>query len=215
MKNFNTILKLSIILILCISTASFAQSKGKRYGLKKAHIEYKVDGSMQSGSEDLYFDNWGAKEAKFSLMKVSMGGFSQETKTATYAEGPWIYTIDLGTNTGTKSENPFLKNMDDKELQDLGKDMMKNMGGKKVGEEKILDKTCEIWEIADMGTKTWVWNWVPLKTEVNMGGFKMTHTAVKISDSFDIKKLNRPDIEYKDSGNMMDMMNKLKNFKKK
>ena len=49
-----------------------------------------------------------------------------------------------------------------------------------------------------------------------MGGFKMTYTATKISDSFDEKKLNRPkDIKYKDTGNMMEMMNKFKNFKKK
>lgn len=214
MKQVKAVLKLFVILFLSVSTIVYAQNKGKRYGLKKAHIEYKVDGTMQSGTEDLYFDDWGKREAKYSILKISMGGFSQETKSVTYTEGSWMYTVDLSTNTGTKSENPFLKNMDQEDLQDLGKDMMVKMGGKKIGEESVLGKSCEVWEVANMSSKVWVWNWIPLKTEVNMGGMKMVYTATKISDSFDEKKLNKPDITYKDAGNMMDMMNKFKNFKK-
>ncbi len=66
-----------------------------------------------------------------------------------------------------------------------------------------------------MGSKTCMLNWVPLKTEVNMGGFKMTFVATKISDSFDKAKLKRPvnvtvNVSYKNTGNIMDCLKKMK-----
>lgn len=59
-------------------------TKMKRYGLKKACIEYTISGKMQSGTETLYFDNWGAQEAKFNKTKIKITGFTQETNTVTY-----------------------------------------------------------------------------------------------------------------------------------
>jgi len=188
-------------------------SNMKRYNKERAQIEYTIDGNMQKGSETLIFDKWGAIEAKYSKLKIEVSGFSQETNTATFLEGTWMYNIDLNTRTGTKQENPLHVNLEGQDLQEVGKEILVKMGGKKVGTEKILGKLCEVWEIKSMGTRTWVWNWIPLKTVSNMGGMKIVITATKISDSIDAKRLKRPkDIKYNEVGNAMDIMNNLKKY---
>ena len=82
--------------------------------------------------------------------------------------------------------------------------MMKQMGGKKIGSEKFLGRQADIWEIKQMGTKSWVWKGVPLKSELNMMGMKISIVATKISEEFDKSKLERPkNIDYKDMSEMM------------
>lgn len=112
-------------------------------------------------------------------------------------------------------ENPILKNLKGKNLQDYGKEIMIKMGGKKVGTEKLLGKNCEIWEVKSLGTRTWVWNWIPLKIVSKMAGMDIIILATKILTSFDLKKLNRPkNIKYREMGDMMKMLNNYnKSFK--
>ena len=77
------------------------------------------------------------------------------------------------------------------------------MGGKKIGTEKFLGKQTDIWEIKQMGTKSWVWKGVTLKTESNMMGMKINIVATKISENFDKSKLEKPNIDYRDMGDLM------------
>lgn len=163
-------LTLVMLSLLLVCSTLFGQSSGKRYKLKKAHVEYQISGSMQSGSEHLYFDDWGKREAKYTSLTIKVSGFTQENHKATFLEGKWIYAVDLTSKTGTKQENEMFKDLSDEELADLGKQTMIQMGGKKIGTETILGKRCEVWDIPKAGSKTWLWNWIPLKTEVNMGG---------------------------------------------
>ncbi len=193
--------------ILALQTAA----KLKRYNQKSGTIEYQITGSMMSGTETLYFDDFGAREAKFTNTEVKMGSFSQKTNNATYLEGSTIYTVDLNTNTGTKIENSIMKNLEGKDVQDAGKQMLKDMGGKQIGTETFLGKNCEVWEIKSLGSKTWIWNGVPLKTEVNMMGQQVTYTATKISDTADPKKLQRPiNIKYTEGEDPLKMLEQLR-----
>jgi hypothetical protein len=142
-----------------------------------------------------------------------MLGMKQSNKGVVYREGSTIYTVDLNTNTGTKMENDIMMSLEGKDAQQAVEDMMAKMGGKKVGTGEVLDKTCEIWDIASMGSKIWVWNGVALKTETNMAGMQMSILAIKITESFDKAKLQRPlNIQYSDAGSTGDMMKKLKSM---
>ena len=114
------------------------------------------------------------------------------------------YRVNLDDNTATKMENTMLKGFEGQDLTEVGEKMMKQMGGKKIGSEKFLGKQTDIWEIKQMGTKSWVWKGVPLKTELNMMGMKISVVATKISENFDKSKLERPkNIDYKDMSEMM------------
>jgi hypothetical protein len=190
-------------------------SKVKRYGIEQACIESEIKSQFQTGTEALYFDDWGAREAKYTTMKIKVPGMTQETHTATFLEGTSIYTVDLDNNTGTVAENPMLKELEGKNMQEVGDQMMIKMGGKKVGTEKFLGKMCEVWEYSNLGTKSLVWKGIPLKTETNMMGQKMTITATKLEFSYDKKKLNRPDIKYNEAGDMLKKIEDLqKGFRK-
>ncbi len=203
----------------CDSAESGNSSGSKsRYGLKQACVEYKITGKMFSGTEKLYFDRYGMREAKYSQQTVKVMGMTQENHTATFTnfdEDGIIYTYDYKTKSGTKMENPLKEAFREKDMKDLGKQMMVQMGGKKIGTGKVLGKTCDIWEIKNMGTKTWLWNWINLKTVSNTMGMKMTIEATKISENFDKKKLQKPNIKYRDMSEAMKGFKGLDALKKK
>jgi hypothetical protein len=207
-----TVLTMFVALAFCGSIWAFqTPSKLKRYNQKSGTVEYQITGSMMSGTETLHFDDFGAREAKFTNTEVKLGGFSQKTNNATYLEGSTIYTVDLNTNTGTKMENSIIKNLEGKDLQDAGKQMLKDMGGKQIGSETFMGKNCEVWEIKNLGSKSWIWNGLMLKTEVNMMGQQVTYTATKISDTVDPRKLQRPaNIKYTEGEDPMKMLEQLR-----
>ncbi len=181
----------------------------KRYQFKSGKVVYKMSG-IQTGTETLYFDDYGRKEVHFSDTVIDMMGIKQKSKTQTILEGKYIYTIDLDKKTAQKMENPlFSMFSDEDDLQKVGEDIMKKMGGKKVGSETINGKECEIWEVQKMGGKIWVWNSLSIKTVVNMMGMNVTQEAESIETDINIS----PDlfkipngVEVKDIGTIDNMM---------
>ena len=149
-------------------------------------------------------ETWGAREAKYEMKTTKVGPMKTEENKVTFLEGAMAYTVNLKDNTGSKMENPMLKSFEGQDLTEVGEKMMKQMGGKKIGSEKFLGKPTIIWEIKQMGTKSWVWKGVPLKSELNMMGMKISIVATKISEKFDKSKLERPkNIDYKDISEMV------------
>ena len=112
--------------------SSGSGSKMKRYGVKQACIEYRVTGDMQSGTEILYFDQWGAREAKYEMKTTKAGPMKIEENKVGFLEGAMMYTVNLKDNTGTKMENPMLKGLEGQDMTEVGEKMMKQMGGKKI-----------------------------------------------------------------------------------
>ncbi len=105
-----------------------------------------------------------------------MMGMGVKTHNLTLMDGEFTYAVDLVKKTGTKTKTPMMEALirnaesENKDLTDVGTDMMVQMGGKIVGEEQILGKNCQIWEISNMKTKTWIWNGIVLKSETSMMG---------------------------------------------
>ncbi|MFQ5866262.1 MAG: hypothetical protein ACE5IW_13650 [bacterium] len=191
-----------------------ASSDIKRYGLKEGYIKYTIKGDMMSGTQEICFDRYGAREVEIKKIEVKVMGMSQKTHTASYtdfSEGGTIYTVDYSTDppTGTKIVNPIIKSFAGKDLQEVGKEMLVQMGGKIIGKGTVLGKECDIWEIKNMGMKTWVWNWINLKTEIMMG-MKMIIEAIEILSKCDKKDLEKPNIKYNDLGNAMKGLDALK-----
>ncbi|MCK5455570.1 MAG: hypothetical protein KAI45_00495 [Melioribacteraceae bacterium] len=183
----------------------------KRYQFKSGKVVYKMSG-IQTGTETLYFDDYGRKEVHFNKSVIDMMGVKQKSNTQTIMEGKYIYTIDLEKNTGQKMENPLYEMFSDEDdLQKVGEDIMKKMGGKKVGTETLNGKECEISEVQKMGGKIWVWNSLAIRTVVNMMGMNITQEAESIETDIDVS----PDlfkipkgIEIKDIGTIENLMGK-------
>jgi hypothetical protein len=157
----------------------------KRYAIESAIVEYSVSGAQQ-GTETLYFDRWGRREAKLSNTAISLAGITQEQNTLTLTEGELIYNINLDQRSGTKTVNPLFKQVlaqtPDKDLANLGLRMLERMGGVKIGAEEVAGKHCEVWEVGDLQSKSWLWKTVPLKTQAKLGGLEVVKTATKFEE---------------------------------
>jgi len=185
MKSINIFLPIIFACVFSfgfINENSFSESgektasvKFKRYGIKSGIVEYEAAGSM-TGTIVLYFDDWGYKEAKFEKTEMKMMGISVKENKVTIIDGEWTYNINLDQKTGTKIKTPFVEQIIEtsgsNDLTNFGEQLMKNMGGKIAGKESVLGKECDIWEIKNLGSKILVWNWVPLKSDVNFMGQK-------------------------------------------
>jgi len=199
-----------ILMLTSLSSITIGQDF-KRYQFKSGKVVYKMSG-IQTGTETLYFDDYGRKEVHFNKSVIDMMGVKQKSNTQTIMEGKYIYTIDLEKNTGQKMENPLYEMFSDEDdLQKVGEDIMKKMGGKKVGTETLNGKECEIWEVQKMGGKIWVWNSLAIRTVVNMMGMNITQEAESIETDIDVS----PDlfkipkgIEIKDIGTIENLMGK-------
>jgi len=217
--HFNLSLRQLISSLFCVMLLYpgflFSQERNyQRYVDKSGIIEYEVTG-YQSGTETLYFDDYGVREAKYKDLTMEMFGVKQKTNQIEYLDGYMQYTINLDDNTGTKIENTMLKQMvessEGNDLGELGKKMLVSMGGEKLGEEQFLGKKCEVWQLLSMGTKVWIWNYIPLKTEMDMMGMKITYKAtnVQINVSIPNDKIGIPsNIEFReiDMNNLQDLM---------
>ncbi len=192
-----------LILISLIFTIVISAQDFKRYEFKSGKVKYTSTGSM-TGTETMYFDNYGMLELKETKATLEMMGIKQVTDTKTIMNGKWVYTIDKNSGEANKVENPlysmFPKGGD---LEKVGEEMMINMGGKKIGTETLLGKKCGIWEIKKLMSKVWVWKSIPLKSEVNMMGMNITQiaTSVEVDINVSADKFKIPEgVEFKDVG---------------
>ena len=205
-----------IILLIALVSANVTGQGNKKTSsninwvdIKKVCIEYKIIG-MGKGTQKVYIGDWGNEHLTILDVVMEMGPIKQRTHTATYLKGNKIYTVDLETNKGTVSENPMRKATNEKETKQTGEEFLKKFG-KELESEEFLGKTCRVFEMPDLGTRTLVWKNITLKSVTDMGPIKQTMTAVKIILDFDEKIFNLPtNINFTDSPNFEDIMKKMK-----
>lgn len=195
-SNRRTLIMVSVISLVYVVAQLHGGQKPagiKRYQVASAIVEYTLSGT-QTGTETLYFVDYGMREAKYTSTEIKVGTFSQKTKRVTLMEGATTYTIDLDQRTGTKIENPLYKKFEGQDATEVGERMLRDMGGQKIGAESFLGKMCEVWEIRKLGSKVWVWSGIPLKTEITFGGMQSSIVATKIEPNVQIppEKLTLP-----------------------
>jgi len=205
-----------IILLIALAWINLLGQGNKKTGSKikwveieKICIEYEITG-MGKGMQKIYIGDWGNEHLTILDVVMEMGPMKQRTHTATYLKGDKIYTVDLETNKGTVAENPMRTATNEKQAKQFGEEFMKQYG-KEVEPEEFLGKTCRVFEMPDLGTRTLVWKNITLKSVTGMGPIKQIMTAVKIILDFDEKIFNLPtNIDFKDQPNLEDIMKKMK-----
>lgn len=172
----------------------------KRYLVESGIVEYEMSG-LQKGTETVYFDRWGWREAKYTNTELSIAGITRKESKLSIMDGDWLYTIDLAGRTGTKIKNTLLPQFieaakrKDQTLTEVGEEMMRNMGGEKSGSDTVAGQPCDIWVVKQMSSRSCVWNGVTLRTEVTMGGMQITSKATRFEPNATIPadKLALPD----------------------
>lgn len=191
------------VLIAIVSCNSNEQNKLKRYDLKSGIVEYtttisgKVFGSTinGSGTESLYFKDWGALELKetkttqTTTTKIFGHGNSEteNTHVMNKLDNGETYLVDFdkkqifaGRDMAMEMTKTFHP---DGDAGEVGESMLEGMGGEKVGTEKFLGYNCDVWDIP--GGKQWLYNGLVLKFEMKVLG--ITTITEATSAKFDIK----------------------------
>ena len=156
---------------------------GKIYTFEKATIVSKSE--IHPGisvEQDIYIDNYGAREARYTITKMSYNGQNVETRSLSMVTPEYIYSVDFQAKRGTKIPNDpegvieeMRKIIVSSKLSEATKthlisslpqekDALKNSEAtglvikdfikdmKPVGQEEILGLNCDIYEIKDDST---------------------------------------------------------------
>ncbi|SDW15017.1 hypothetical protein SAMN05444411_101163 [Lutibacter oricola] len=195
---------------LAINSTKSDQNKLKRYQVKSGIIHYtstisgKVLGNTMSGTgtESVYFKDWGAIELRDekSTETSSMKFFGKTKKETTNKRvinkldnGEWyIVDFDRKEITATRSLpiDAITAFHPESDAGDTGKQMVKGLGGKKIGEETFMGYNCEIWEA--LGVKQWVYKHITLKIESTVLGVTTSKKATSIKFNISV-----PDSHFK------------------
>lgn len=158
----------------------------KIYGIKSGIIEYEITGS-QTGTKKLYFDDWGRKQAEFTNSTIKVGKYTKHSNLLKITNGDWQYIINLENNTGLKRENPVIEKIIELKNQtnygEFGEQLLLISGGFESGRDIVSGKKCKVYEFKKQNTKSWIWNWLMLKSETKRGNINITVVAKNIEEN--------------------------------
>ncbi len=158
----------------------------KIYGIKSGIIEYEITGS-QTGTKKLYFDDWGRKQAEFTNSTIKVGKYTKHSNLLKITKGDWQYIINLEDKTGLKRENPVIEKIIELKNQtnygEFGEQLLLISGGFESGGDIVADKKCKIFEFKKQNSKSWIWNWLMLKSETKRGKINITVVAKSIEEN--------------------------------
>jgi hypothetical protein len=174
-------------------------ASAKRYEVKSGMVNYTITGggnmmgikNETHGHKILYFEDYGNMEVEETEETATTMGHTEKWHRLMKIEDGMVYSVDFKEKVITKQD--ISKMMDGKDMSKMGKEMLKEMGGKKVGKGEVLGFPCEVWEV--MGTKIWIHKGITLKIESNIMGMihKEEATEVKFGVSIPSDKLKLPD----------------------
>ena len=205
MKILNSCVLFFVLVVACIN-ASFAANTPSRYPKSKTGIiKYEIYGATTVGTEVLYYDDWGSREAKYITTTMDLGGVTVTRNALVLLEenGQWINTVDLNARTRIRMRNPRYKESIGQSRREREKnEENKNIdaGGRKIEIERVIGKPCVVWEVQYSGIKTCTWNGIVLKKISGPGFSRTTTVATKIDERVSIpeeKFTIPPDIEMK------------------
>jgi hypothetical protein len=158
----------------------------KMYGIKSGIIEYEITGS-QTGTKKLYFDDWGRKQAEFTNSTIKVGKYTKHSNLLKITKGDWQYIINLENKTGLKRENPVIEKIIELKNQtnygEFGEQLLLISGGFESGGDIVADKKCKVYEFKKQNTKSWIWNWLMLKSEIKRGNINIIVVAKNIEEN--------------------------------
>jgi len=214
-------IKLSMVVLLGIGLSVAQASQMKLYEIKSGKVTYEIKGSgeimgqkMQTvGKKRVIFDDYGARNLteEVKVEKQVMMGQKKVTKThmMTYMKEGTTYQIDFDhkriMRVGNAGAGMAMLMGGGTNMKQAGEEMMKKMGGKKTGTDKVLGYVCDVWYL--IGTKQCIYKGLPLRVETDVMGIKNREIATKAA--FDIS-LSKDDFKlpefpiYDMEGNQLD-----------
>jgi hypothetical protein len=174
----------------------------KLYKVKSGKIDYAIKGSgdimgmkMKTiGKKRMIFTNYGAlsltEENKITKQSGMGQARTEKSHTMTYMKNGVAYNVDFERKKIMRMGNMRaimgMMGGGQADMAQAGEKMLKQMGGKKIGTDKVLGYTCDVWEV--MGTKQCLYKGVTLKIITNIMGIKNTEVATKAEFDIDLSE---------------------------
>ncbi|EAY24188.1 hypothetical protein [Microscilla marina] len=144
-------------------------AKTHRYEVESGEISYRLNG-IQQGYETVYFDQWGAREARYTKATLKVGSnVDRKVDRMILTDKEWVYSIDFLEKTGTKMRNPAYDqnpkqiSLNPQDLSRINAQKLFKLGGQKTGQDQVTDLTCDVWEVKRLAAKFWIWKQIVLK----------------------------------------------------
>ncbi len=166
------------------SEKSALTDTSRRYPeLKSAIIKYKVSG-MNTGTEIVYIDDWGRREAIYKKITTKMMGVDLERNYMTLIteNGKWIYNIDLNSGTAIKMDETSFKSL----AGNTGRNMDNTIGATKIGTEEIVGRVCDVWKKGYPYSMAWIWKGVALKKDQDVAAMEVVTEATDVQENVSI-----------------------------
>lgn len=172
------------------SASNDGPSKGK-YPVKSGIITYNVETMGMTVPTTLYFDDYGNKECTEVTMEMEMMGQKVQTHNMTITKDGYTYDLNLTEKTGKKMKAmPAASNTGGVDFSQLSDAMMKEMHITKGGNENVCGKDCQVFTMDNPDTKMKatfaVWNNIPLKSNMDMGGMAAVMNAIQVEENVTI-----------------------------
>ena len=141
-----------------------------KYPIESGIVKYENDVMGMKTSLTLYIKDYGDVEC--SVSEVEMMGKKMTMKSL--VKDGYLYSLSVDQKSGTKMkiDSEFSTYSFD---TDLFEEKIDSLGGKKLGTEEILGKTCQIYSMMQEGAeqKLWVWKNMLLKMSAEQNGMVM------------------------------------------
>ena len=182
-----SVIVISTVLLMSVGLVQADEGLMKKFQVESGKIDYEIKGSGKAmgmleietlGTKRLIFNEFGANELteENKIEKRMHSGKTDTLKThkLDYAKGAVIYSVDFNKEKIIRMKNPGMAMLGmmgaGKNTAEAGEAMLKEMGGKKTGSDKVAGYTCDVWEM--MGTKQCLYKGIPLKIETDVMGIK-------------------------------------------
>lgn len=154
----------------------------KYFQAKSGMVEYQLTGA-RTGTETLYWDDWGQRQARLTKASVTTMGFTQTTDDWVITLPDVVYTIDMKTKTAMRADNPttaLAEGLGVEDLEEFGRRVSESMGMKRVGTDTVAGYACEVWRTEQLQSETCTHKGVPLRSQTDMMGLSTGFTATKV-----------------------------------
>lgn len=147
----------AIIITLTITAAAQAGDKSvKLHPVKAACIDYEMSGQIMNGTTKRCHRDYAHEVFEIQKLKMGIAGFTQSQNQHNITIGDIIYSINLSTNSGTKTKNPMydslVSSMKGKSAKEMSNAFVAGMGYSPTGAtKKIADHNCNVFNSAQMG----------------------------------------------------------------
>jgi hypothetical protein len=187
-------LALVLSLVPSLSAAAPPAPKGP-YDLKSGHLVQKSD-FMGEGTIEVWWDDYGAREARHSVSTVELLGQKLRTEKIEIRTPERTIQIDLEKKTGSVSPGMVPARQDD--VSGMSAKLRADYKVEELAARVVAGRTCKGLSMEPMKgwpVRAWTWKGIPMLTQTRVGGGMATIETVSIEEDVPVPsgKFNPPD----------------------